>query len=62
MLEQGDLQMIAGGKMNNKFLAPSLAALSLLTSMGITTNVKATPAASPTVYVSDVQKSEQDNQ
>lgn len=61
-LEEEILETIAGGKMNNKFLAPSLAALSLLTSTGITTNIKAAPAASPAMSVSDVQKSEQDNQ
>lgn len=44
-LEDRALEMIAGGKMNNRFLASSLAAISLLTGTGMTTN--------PKVYASD---------
>ncbi len=59
-LEDRALEMIAGGKMNNRFLASSLAAISLLTGTGMTTNPKVYASDPPPTSIS--QKLQQSSQ
>ncbi len=61
-LEERDLEIIAGGKMNNKFLASSLASLAILTSTGINTNINIKATNNPATSISDVQKSDENKQ
>lgn len=55
-LEQEDLQMVAGGKINNKFVSGSLASLLILTNAGRNTPNNVNAADVSAVSVSDIQK------
>lgn len=56
-LEEGNLQMIAGGKINNKFIAGSLASLAILISAGVGIPNKVNAVNTSVTFVSDTQKS-----
>ncbi len=56
ILKQGDLQMVAGGKINNKFISSSLASLVMLTSAGTGIPNKVNAADGSAASVSSIQK------
>ena len=56
ILKQGDLQMVAGGKINNKFISSSLASLVMLTSAGMGIPNKVNAADGSAASVSSIQK------
>lgn len=59
MLKQGDFQMVAGGKINSKFISSFLASLVVLISAGIGIPDKVNAADVPVVSISEIQKSKE---
>jgi len=56
-LKEEDLQMISGGKINNKFISGSLASIAILTGTGVGIPNKVNAANTSVTSVSDTQKS-----